>query len=156
MPGGALDLRQNEGRILSDDGVDGKGAKDRGEDHAADERAVQVLHDFLEHEGDRGQRGIKSGGEPGGSAGRSRAATTLFRNAERPAQLGGDTPGDENRRPFPAQAQAAADMEETGEEFHQHSPQPNESEILPERELELRDAAPGRARVDPRHEPASA
>lgn len=39
--------------------MDRESAEDRGENDAADESTVQVLHDFFEHEGDRGERSIE-------------------------------------------------------------------------------------------------
>lgn len=47
-------------------------------------------------------------------------------------------------------------MEQTGEKLNQDGLEPNESEILPKSELELRDAAAGRTLIDPRHEEAAA
>jgi hypothetical protein len=61
-----------------------------------------------------------------------------------------------DRGTFAPEAHATADMEEPGDEFDHDGLQPNESEILPKGELELRDAAPGRALVDPKHEKTAA
>ena len=98
--------------ISADDGVDGERAENRGEDDAADQRAVQVLHDFFEDEGDGGERSVKGSGQSGGGGRGGRAAATLFRDAEHAAQLRGDAAGDVHGGAFPAETHPAADVEQ--------------------------------------------
>ena len=156
-PGSAFDLRENKRGILADDGVDGEGAEDRGENDAADERAVQVLDDLFEHEGDGGERSVKGSGQPGGGAGGGRAAATLFRDAEQPRSVAEATPpamcteGPSRPRLMPPPTWSNPATNFTTMVFSLTNPK-----SCQKASLELGNAAAGRALVDAIHEKAAA
>ncbi len=129
-------------------------AQHGGEQHAAEQAAVEVADDLLEHEGDGGDGGVEGGGEAGGGARGGGGAAEVFRRAEHAGEVGGEARGELHGRTFATEAGAAADGERAADELHPDDAPRDGAKVAPEGEFHLRDAAAGGVGTEAGEQPA--
>ena len=138
--------RQGESGLFADDAMHRQRAEDRCQQHAAQQPAVEVADDFLEHERRGGQRRVERRRQTRRRASRRRRPAVLFRFAGQAGQIGSDSAGQLHAGTFASHAGPATDAQDAGHKFHPRHARRHQTEILPEGELELRNAAAGRLR----------
>ena len=124
-----------KGRLPAHQAMHEQRANHRRQQHAAQQVAVQVLDDFLQHERHRGNRRVEGRRQARRRARGRRAPPVLFRLARQPREVRRQSAGDVHARTFAAQAAAAADAQHAAQKFHPHRAPRDDAEIFPERRL---------------------
>ncbi len=137
----AVDRAEGESGLFAHEAVGHQCGHHGGEQDAADEPAVEVADDLLEHEGDGGQRGVEGGGEAGGGTGGGGGTAMVDRLTGGGGEAGGDTAADLERGAFGPEAGTAADSDQAAEELQRAEAVAHQAEVLPEGEFQARDTA---------------
>ena len=127
--------------------MDHEGADDRGEQHGPKRAAIEVPNDLLQDKRDGSQRRIERRGESRRRAGGAGGAAILFRNAEHTGKIRRQIAADLHGGPLASQALAAADADDSCEEFDPRDTAWGRTEFFPIGEFCLRDAATCRFRT---------